>query len=595
MEELRERQHASRRPEEQAKQPRPVASTGADPESRSGDRSPLGPWGLAFLGAALLWAAFPPLSWWPLAWIAPVPWVWLIRREALPGRRPYAVLTLAGFAFWMGALHWLRLPHWATSFGWVALSLYFALYLPAFVGIARVAVHRFRMPVLLAAPTVWTGLELARAHLLSGMSMADLAHTQYRWVALIQVSDLAGEFGVSFLVMFVAAALARCVPCGGRRWCVWPVLPAAVLPALALYYGHVRTTDQPSLPGPRIALVQGSIDTKLQYEEGAAEQIASAYWALSQAAVKNNPRLDLIVWPESMFPESMCTFDSGARRPPDCPWTDAEFHAMLPRRAEQTRSEMASVAKSCGVPLLLNTGTTHFGADGVKMYSSAVYVARDGKLLGRYDKVHLVPFGEYVPLAEYFPWLQRLTPLPVSATPGRKPAAFDLPYGDGTRPQPRVCRIAPNICYETVLSRVVRRQVNALTAEGREPDILINLTNDGWFWGSSELDLHLACGVFRAVECRKPLLIAANTGFSAWIDGDGRIEAQGPRRAEEVIVAQPRLDRRRSWYLDHGDWFAGACLAVTIAVAAAGCAGRVCRGAKRPMQPEFAAGKIAGD
>ena len=167
--------------------------------------------------------------------------------------------------------------------------------------------------------------------------------------------------------------------------------------------------------------------------------------------------------------------------------------------------------------------------------------------------------------------------------------------GESTPPQPRVCRIAPNICYETVLSRVVRRQVNALTAEGREPDILINLTNDGWFWGSSELDLHLACGVFRAVECRKPLLIAANTGFSAWIDGDGRIEAQGPRRAEEVIVAQPRLDRRRSWYLDHGDWFAGACLAVTIAVAAAGCAGRVCRARERPMQPEFAAGKIAGD
>ena len=89
-----------------------------------------------------------------------------------------------------------------------------------------------------------------------------------------------------------------------------------------------------------------------------------------------------------------------------------------------------------------------FQRHGVEMYSSAVYVARDGKLLGRYDKVHLVPFGEYVPLAEYFPWLQRLTPLPVSATPGRKPAAFDLPYGDGTRPQPRVCRIAPNICYK---------------------------------------------------------------------------------------------------------------------------------------------------
>ncbi len=82
-----------------------------------------------------------------------------------------------------------------------------------------------------------------------------------------------------------------------------------------------------------------------------------------------------------------------------------------------------------------------------------------------------------------------------------------------------------------------------MAAEGKEPDILVNLTNDGWFWGSSELDMHLACGVFRAVECRKPFLIAANTGFSAWIDGDGRIRRQGPRRAKDVIVAEPRLDR----------------------------------------------------
>jgi apolipoprotein N-acyltransferase len=103
--------------------------------------------------------------------------------------------------------------------------------------------------------------------------------------------------------------------------------------------------------------------------------------------------------------------------------------------------------------------------------------------------------------------------------------------------------------------------VNALAAEGQEPDILVNLTNDGWFWGSSELDMHLACGVFRAVECRKPFLIAANTGFSAWIDSDGRIQQQGPRRAKQVLIAEPRLDEhRRSWYLEHGDWFAGACL-----------------------------------
>ena len=124
--------------------------------------------------------------------------------------------------------------------------------------------------------------------------------------------------------------------------------------------------------------------------------------------------------------------------------------------------------------------------------------------------------------ADRFPWLQRLTPLGDNLSAGRAPAMFTLGR----------LRIAPNICYETVLSHVIRGQINALAARGEEPNVLVNLTNDGWFWGSSELDMHLACGVFRAVECRKPLLIAANTGFSAWIDGDGRILRQGQRRAD---------------------------------------------------------------
>jgi len=192
--------------------------------------------------------------------------------------------------------------------------------------------------------------------------------------------------------------------------------------------------------------------------------------------------------------------------------------------------------------------------------------------------MHWVMLGEYVPLADRFPWLQRLTPLPVSATPGKRPAAFDLPFGNG-----RTCRIAPDICYESVLSQVIRRQVNALAAEGREPDILVNLTNDGWFWGSSELDMHLVCGVFRAVECRKPFLIAANTGFSAWIDGDGRIRQQGPRRATDVLIAEPRLDRRRSWYLAYGDWFAGACLAACGLLGLAGFFRRSSAATKPPV------------
>jgi len=189
-----------------------------------------------------------------------------------------------------------------------------------------------------------------------------------------------------------------------------------------------------------------------------------------------------------------------------------------------------------------------------------VLVDRRGRVEGRYDKMHRVLFGEYVPFADRVPWLQQLTPLPFSLEAGRRPTAFAL----GT------LRVAPNICYESVLSHVIRRQVNVLARAAQEPDVLVNLTNDGWFWGSSELDMHLVCGVFRAVECRKPLLIAANTGFSAWIDGDGRIRAQGPRRAPDVLLAEVGRDGRSSWYLEHGDLPAGGCLAACLVLASIG-------------------------
>ncbi|HEV7226499.1 MAG TPA: hypothetical protein VGN42_27585, partial [Pirellulales bacterium] len=179
-------------------------------------------WILGLAGSLLLWAAFPPLGIWPLAWIAPVPWLMLVRRDKLAGRRPYRTIWLTGCAFWLGVLHWLRLPHPATSLGWLALSLYLAVYLPLFVGLSRAAVHRLHWPLVVAAPVVWTGLELLQARLLTGFNMAALGNSQFRWIELIQVADLAGNYGVGFVVMFGAACLARMAPCGERRFAAWP-------------------------------------------------------------------------------------------------------------------------------------------------------------------------------------------------------------------------------------------------------------------------------------------------------------------------------------------------------------------------------------
>jgi apolipoprotein N-acyltransferase len=178
-----------------------------------------------------------------------------------------------------------------------------------------------------------------------------------------------------------------------------------------------------------------------------------------------------------------------------------------------------------------------------------------------YDKMHLVPFGEFMPFAKSLPWLQSLSPLGSGSSPGEQPKGFLWN---------NVC-LVPNICYETVLPYVIRNQLVALRQQGKTPQILVNVTNDGWFWGSSELQQHLACGVFRTVECRLPMVIAANTGISASIDASGNIQGeQGSPRKTKVIIADVRLDRRQSWYLLHGDWFAGSCLAAAILLASVG-------------------------
>src|SRR5581483_8102530 len=186
-------------------------SQGRAPDDTSASAS-LTTWRPAIAGSALAYAALPPLDWWPLAWVAPAFWLLVVRRPELAGRRPYLVLWAAGFTFWFPVLHWLRLPHPVTILGWLALSIYLAFYLPTFVAICRVAVHGLRLTMILVAPVAWTGLELAQSHLLTGFNMASLAHSQSRWLSLIQIADVGGGYAVTFVIMFVAACLTTMLP-----------------------------------------------------------------------------------------------------------------------------------------------------------------------------------------------------------------------------------------------------------------------------------------------------------------------------------------------------------------------------------------------
>ncbi len=252
-----------------------------------------------------------------LAWVAPAPWLLLVRQRELTGKRPYRALWLAGFLFWLAAIHWLRLPHWTTYFGWLALSFYLAFYLPVFIGLSRVAVQRLGISIVVAAPVVWTGLELARGHLLSGFTMGALSHTQIRWPAVIQIADIIGDYGVSGLVVFVAACVTRMIPWRGQRFAVWPVVPLAAVLGAAVGYGHWRMAGDHTRPGPTVALIQGSIDAELKTDEKQQNAVLDEYLQLSKRALTEQPNLDLLVWPETMYRYPLFTFADGfqARRP----------------------------------------------------------------------------------------------------------------------------------------------------------------------------------------------------------------------------------------------------------------------------------------
>ncbi|NMC19526.1 MAG: apolipoprotein N-acyltransferase, partial [Thermogutta sp.] len=571
---------------------------------------------LAGLGAALLWAAHPPLQWAPLAWIALWPWFGLIESSRSFGRRDYAVLYAAGLLFWLSALHWLRLPHWATSFGWIALSVYLAVYAPLFIGITRIATRRLKLPLPIAAAVVWMGLEVCRGNLLTGFGMANLAHTQYRWISLIQCADLFGDYGVGGLIVAVSACLYGTVPWdrlarllrrrspvpnpGGntapahlprRLWQhrLLGLVGGAVLLTAALLYGqhrlHVLGT-WPTGGTVKVALIQGSEDIRLDDGPEKMERIHRHYLSLSHAVARSHRDIDVMIWPETVYGGFLYESEPEPALPSRHElggMSEAEFRAALMSAVRESRRGMEQLAAGLRTSLILGVETQVFGKTGRRFYNSAAFIAKEPaaeaanqtggenaapdscgttaggfryRYAGRFDKMHLVMFGEYVPFADRLPWIQGITPLSRSTTPGREAAAFEI----------KGLRFSPNICFESAVPQAVGNQVRQLTARGQEPDVLVNLTNDGWFWGSSELDMHLACGVFRGLENRKPFLIAANTGFSAVIDPAGRILQQGPRRAPGPLVAEVGGSPLRALYTVRGPVFNSLWVGLTLLI-----------------------------
>lgn len=538
----------------------------------------------ALLSAALWWACYYPLGWGWLGWVALVPLLCLVRTTA-PARRVYLAAWACGLLSFGAILQWLRVADERMYVTWASLALYCSLFVPAAVCLVRLLDRRSGLPLILTVPAVWTALEYLRAHFGTGFPWYFLAHTQHDFLPVIQVSDLAGAYAVTFLLAAVNAFLFECLY--ASRWIrAWlslrePVRPGGrlslwrqfiavlVVSGAALGYGFWRLSQNQFASGPRLALIQGNLPQCIRNDASAEPEAAAStvarqhYRQLCNEAASQQPKPDLLVWPETSFPDGWT--DVAAELPPD------RVPPAWERAVESCRSLARVLAEQWKTAMLLGTTREFLGADGVpRSYNSAVLIEPDGRDAGSYDKIHRVPFGEYVPLRDWLPWLNAFAPydFDYSIRAGENFTRFTLGR----------YRFGVVICFEDTDPYLARQYVRT-DSELRPVDFLLNISNDGWFDGTSEHDEHLAICRFRAIECRRSIARAVNMGISAVVDGNGGVVAlPGPtwarsKKVAAVLTATIPIDERTSIYARWGDWFPGACWLVVGAGLLWSCAG----------------------
>jgi apolipoprotein N-acyltransferase len=513
-------------------------------------------------------------------------------------RRAWLWSLLAGYALFIALLQWIR---FVGPEGWVTLALYCALYWPAATWLLR-RLKRRGLPFALTAPVTFAAFEFIRCNFLTGFSFYLLAHTQYRYLPIVQVADITGVYGVTFLIALVNGCLADIlIECearmadggvglarrspersrmgeGGnaesrtsrRRRIMISCAVAVALVAAALGYGWSRMRALRPEPGPKVELVQGNVPQDLKDTPSLADQIEylRRHVELSRAAIGQH--VALVIWPETIFP------------PPMNVAYDEEFIARLAAQPEEDKREYAGFLTQCRKELIgaaravdaymLVGSTAMTFHEPLRRCNSAYFITPQGRIAGRYDKIHLVIFGEYTPLTDVLPFLSFFRPevMGPDLTPGKLRQLFDLPVqapsttaqgGPSTTAQGREMKFGVTICYEDSVADLFSKFV----ADGAE--FMVNITNDGWFRNSTELDEHLAACTFRAVENRVPIARCANTGISALIAPDGRITERivlpdgRYREVAGTLIGNLSMTKLKSFYTAHGDLFAWACMA----------------------------------
>jgi len=486
-----------------------------------------------------------------LAWIALVPLHW-----ALDGKtkaQAFWIGWLSGTIAFTGMMAWVVTA--MTTYGKVPLPVSYGIlllltaYLGLYVGLYSAGAVWFRSLIprygFFVFPCLWVTLELIRTYALSGMPWGLLGYSQYRQIEIIQIADHMGVYGVSFLIVLVNVALAEFL-----SWLMpyfrnfrparlpWELAAmAALLVTLSWQYGLITLSETPFSGIPRssitVGVVQPNVDQAVKWDTAYREETLARFDRLTE---KLGRATDLVVWPEAATP-------------------------FVFEREPVYQLQLMALANRAQAPILFGSPAVRFYPDRRPyLMNSAYLLAPDGQLLGRYDKHHLVPFGEYIPfkssllffldklvegIGDFEPGtgsaVLTLTPKPKAATGGKAEAT----------PKPISFGVA--ICYEVIFPNLVRQ----FALNGAE--FLVTVTNDAWFGASSAASQHFSMVVFRSVENHLAFARSANTGISGFIDPFGRIVEATPIFTEQAVKATMQVWRPHTFYSRYGDVFAYGC------------------------------------
>jgi apolipoprotein N-acyltransferase len=507
--------------------------------------------GLSLASALMLFLSVPRFDLWFLMWVALLPALH-VALTSTTARRAFFQGWFTGIVANTVAFWWMRgllqrfghMPDIEAIPIMLLLTSYQGLEFGLWSWAVREVRRRTDLPLLLIAPLVMVTIELC----VPQMFPFYLAISQAWVIPVIQIADLTGPLGITFvMVAFTGGIYDAWLKWqrGERRRALRPIGAAAALVLTVVGYGLVRIqqveAQRAAAPHAKAGMVQANVGILEKWDPQEFARLLDIHQRLSAQLTAEGA--DFLVWPESSYPYALSR--TIAR---DFPWED-------PRRVMRGFEKPLVFGAVTRAP-----GTVRSGPDRYP-YNTALMMNADGTITGKYDKVFLMLFGEYIPYYDQVPWFTQIFPEASNFSRGSEPASFTLPLGD------KQYRLGPLICYEDILPGFTRR------VAGLSPNLLVNITNDAWFGQTAEPYQHLALAVFRSVEHRLEMLRAVNTGVSAHIDATGRVlgatpsvdPAASPPPAPLTLLADVALLDGGGLYRKVGDLFGFLCLGALIA------------------------------